>query len=206
MQELVGIPYNEFDYQVLMSALSDYRYPRDRVTRLIDKGLIIGVKKGIYVFSEQMGRGPYSREILANMIYDPSYISLEYALAHYQLIPEHVSVITSVTLGKNRKFTTAVGHFNYRHLRNQYYYRGIQTESFDGRQYLIASPEKALIDQLYFMEHLGSMQTLAEYLFKDLRIDEAEFMAMDHDKLLDLAAIYRHPNLTVLRRYIRRLP
>ena len=60
------------------------------------------MKKGLYVFGENNRQRPYSREILANLMYGPSYISLEYALQHYGLIPERVEALTSVTVGRSR--------------------------------------------------------------------------------------------------------
>ena len=202
MIELLKIPYNEFDYQTLKAALEDYRFPRDRVTKLLQKGLIVRVKKGIYVFSELMGRGPYSREILANMIYGPSYISMEYALAYYQLIPEWVDVVTSVTTQKNKKFHTPVGDFTYRHLQRCYYAMGMGITKIEERQYLIAIPEKALIDKLYFETKLGSEQDIREYLFNDLRLDEEEFRRLNFDWVRSSTTIYNHPNIKLLRKFM----
>ena len=72
----------EFDYQSLLNCLREYDRPRDKITDLLRQGAIIRIKKGIYVFGERYRRQPFSREVLANMIYGPSYISLDYAL-HY---------------------------------------------------------------------------------------------------------------------------
>jgi predicted transcriptional regulator of viral defense system len=147
-----------------------------------------------------MGRGPYSREILANMIYGPSYISMEYALAHYQLIPEWVDVVTSVTTQKNKQFHTPVGDFTYRHLQRCYYAMGIGITKIEERQYLIAIPEKALIDKLYFETKLGSEQDILEYLFNDLRLDEEEFRRLNFDWVRSSTTIYNHPNIKLLRK------
>ena len=78
----------EFDYQALLDGLREYDRPRDKITNLLRQGGIIRVKKGIYVFGERYRRRPFSRELLANMIYGPSYVSLETALHYYGLIPE----------------------------------------------------------------------------------------------------------------------
>jgi predicted transcriptional regulator of viral defense system len=101
----------EFDYQVLMDVLRDYEHPRDKITAMLRQGVIIRVKKGIYVFGEKYSRGPFSREVLANMIYGPSYVSLDYALHYHGLIPERVEAVTSVTSGRGRRFSTPVGLF-----------------------------------------------------------------------------------------------
>jgi len=104
----------EFDYQILMDVLRGYEHPRDKITAMLRQGVIIRVKKGIYVFGEKYSRGPFSREVLANMIYGPSYVSLDYALHYYGLIPERVEAVTSVTSGRSRRFSTPVGLFIYR--------------------------------------------------------------------------------------------
>ena len=102
-----------FDYQTLMVALEEYARPRDKITDLIRKNNIIRIKKGLYIFGDDYRRYPFSRELLANLIYGPSYISLEYALHYHGLIPERVEALTSITTGRSRIFLTPVGLFKY---------------------------------------------------------------------------------------------
>ena len=66
-----------FDYQQLMDCLVGYAKPQDKIRALLRSGEIVRVKKGIYVFGEDHRRGPWSRETLANLIYGPSYLSLD---------------------------------------------------------------------------------------------------------------------------------
>ncbi|MBN1355757.1 hypothetical protein JXA40_05740 [bacterium] len=91
-----------FDYQQLTDALSHYRKPRDKITRLLADGSIIRIKKGLYCFGEAFRKAPLHRELLANLIYGPSYVSLEYALNFHGLIPERVERVTSVTPGPSK--------------------------------------------------------------------------------------------------------
>lgn len=107
------IEHEEFDYQTLMDCLRGYARPRDKVSALLKKGSIIRIKKGLYIFGDLYRRRPYSREILANLIYGPSYISLDFALQHYGLIPECVEAVNSVTTGRSFRFVTPVGLFTY---------------------------------------------------------------------------------------------
>ena len=88
------IPVDVFDYTTLVSALSDFRKPRDKITKLLERGTLIRVKKGLYCFNEVLRKRLLSREYLANLIYGPSYVSLEYALAFHGLIPERVETVT----------------------------------------------------------------------------------------------------------------
>ena len=62
------ILHEEFDYQTLMDGLKDYARPRDKISDPLQKGIIIRVKKGLYIFCDEYRRRPYSREILANLI------------------------------------------------------------------------------------------------------------------------------------------
>ena len=103
-----------FDYQQLTDCLTDYAKPRDKIRAMLKAGEIIRVKKGLYVFGEGQRRRPWAREVLANLIYGPSYISLDYALSHYGFIPERVEVVTSVTAARSRRFETPLGLFTYR--------------------------------------------------------------------------------------------
>src|SRR4030042_2316465 len=139
------IPQEEFDYQTLLNCLKDYERPRDKIRALLRSCAIIRVKKGLYVFGPDYSRGPYSRELLANLIYGPSYVSLDYALAYYGIIPERAEALTSVTLSRSRRFSTPVGLFIYRQIPARAYEAGMARVDGDHDQaFLIPSPEKAL--------------------------------------------------------------
>ncbi len=184
------IPYEEFDYQQLLDCLGEYSRPRAKIGALLKSGVIIRVKKGIYVFGEGYRRGPVSREILANLIYGPSYLSLDYALQLHGLIPERVEELSSVCLGRSRRFDTPLGRFSYRRLSMAKYRGGIQrTELPDGRAYLLASPEKALLDKLHTERGLGirTQSSLAIYLIENLRIEPSDLESLDPSLIEELA-------------------
>ena len=105
-----------FDYQQLTGCLAHLSKPRDKIAKLLAKGDIVRIRKGLYAFGPLYRREPLSREVLANLIYGPSYISLEYALGYHGLIPERVSAVTSVALGRSRTFETPLGTFTYQSL------------------------------------------------------------------------------------------
>jgi len=94
------IAHEEFDYQTLLVCLKNYARPRDKISALLKKDFIIRIKKGLYIFGDEYRRSPYSREILANLMYGPSYVSLDFALQYYGLIPERVEAVTCVTTGR----------------------------------------------------------------------------------------------------------
>ena len=105
-----------FDYQTLVTALSGYSSPRDRISRCLKKNEIIQLKRGLYVFHEDVRKAPLSLMYIANVLYGPSYISLDSALQYYSLIPERVFEITSVTPGRSRQYSNSFGNFSYRHI------------------------------------------------------------------------------------------
>ncbi len=200
-----NIAGEEFDYQSLLGALKEYERPRDKITALLRRGVIIRVKKGIYVFGQSYARRPFSREVLANMIYGPSYVSLEYALHYHGLIPERVEAVTSVSVGRNRRFATPVGLFLYRTAPLKAYPVGIDQAEVDGRAFLIAIPEKALCDKIYNDPGTGirSQAEMREYLFASLRMDAESLKRLDADVVDDVAARYRSRKIRLLASLIR---
>jgi len=198
----------EFDYQALLDSLKGYERPRDKITSLLRQGAIIRVKKGIYVFGPKLARRPFSREILANMIYGPSCISLDYALHYHGLIPERVEAVTSVTSGRARRFSTPVGLFIYRQVPPAAYPVGIDRMPLeDGRAFLIAVPEKALADKIHDDRGTGirSQADMRRYLLQSLRIDAESLAKLRTETLSTLAERYRSRKLRLLAEVVTRL-
>jgi hypothetical protein len=198
----------EFDYQALLDGLREYNRPRDKITNLLRQGDIIRVKKGIYIFGERDRRRVFSRELLANMIYGPSYVSLETALNYYGLIPERVEAMTSVTSARGRRFFTPVGLFIYRGVPMNAYRIGIdQVELESGRSFLIATPEKALADKIQ-ADRGTAIRTQTEmrtYLLDSLRIDPDGLRRLNTETISLIADQYRSRKLRLLSSLLRRL-
>ncbi len=194
----------EFDYGFLISALSAYKNPRVKINALLKKDHIIRVKKGLYVFGPKYANEPYSKETLANLIYGPSYISLEYALSFHGLIPERVEVLTSITYKRNKLFNTPVGAFSYRYIHPLLYSCQITLHPLDDlHTILIASPEKTLCDSLYYMDKI-KVATIEKILFEDMRIDKNALLNLDISKVEELARLYGH-NAQCLLKLLRSL-
>jgi hypothetical protein len=179
-----SIPGEEFDYQLLMDALRGYVRPRSKVTSLLTAGDLLRVKKGIYIFGPRHRRRPYSREILANLLYGPSCLSLDYALHRHGLIPEKVETLTSVTPGRARTFSTGVGVFTYSRVPPGVYRLGVARLELEGGQgFLMATPERALADKVVQDRGLSvaSRKEMEDYLLKNLRLDVDRLRGMDPD-------------------------
>lgn len=183
----------EFDYNFIKSALSEYKNPRVKINDLLKKSEIIRVKKGLYVFGPKLAREPYSKETLANLIYGPSYISLEYALSFYGLIPERVETLTSITNKRKKLFKTPVGIFSYRYINPSIYSYGITLHVVDKyHSILIATKEKAISDMLYFCKRMSDEVQIKKYLFEDLRLDREETISFNLRNVKKLAELYGH--------------
>ena len=202
------IPREEFDYQTLLDVLKGYSRPRDKISDLMRKGAILRIKKGLYILGENYRKRPYSRELLANLIYGPSYISLDSALQHYGFIPEHVEAVTSVTTGRSRKFHTPVGLFAYRQISLQAFRFGMtRVEVHEGLSYLIATPEKSLSDKIH-QDRGTAVQTwkkMQQYLVDDPRIDESSLMSLNPEEIAYIAKRYGSRKIHILGDLVRRL-
>jgi len=198
----------ELDYRALMAALSEYANPRDKVTALLRRGDIIRVKKGLYVFGEGLRRRPYSRELLANLMYGPSFVSLDSALSFHGLIPERVEALTSVTTKRPKSFHTPIGSFIYRHSPLGSFHLGMDRVEEGDVAFLIATAERALADKVRDDRGhaLSNREEAARYLFDDLRIDEEEFRQLEPSHLEELARALRSGKVAtcaVLLRHLR---
>jgi predicted transcriptional regulator of viral defense system len=191
------IPYEEFDYTLLTDALSSYSGVRQKINALIKAGIITRVKKGLYTFGPEYNQAPICKEVLANLIYGPSCISLEYALSYHGLIPERVEIITSVTPKRDKEFDTPLGQFNYRYLGAEKYSHGVEQIWIDqNHPVLIASPEKAICDYIA-LNKIGADEKfdIQEFLESDLRIDEEKWKQFNPDILRNLNKFYSNKNI-----------
>ena len=193
-------PGEELDYGFVMECLGAYQNPRVKLNHLLKIKALIRVKKGIYIFGKNFARQPYSSEVLANMIYGPSYVSLEWACQYYRLIPEKVTTVTSITTGRSKRFQTPIGLFTYDHLSIHAFPVGVTLLKFsDSRQALIAMKEKALADLLVARRGaFSSKKHFKEIVFEDLRIEEEDFYSLDLPLLREIHQARPHSAIQYL--------
>ena len=201
-------PSEELDYGFVMDCLQNYAYPRTKLTQLLKELALVRLKKGVYVFGSLFSHRPYSLETLANIMYGPSYVSLEWALQTYGMIPERVEEITSVTIKRTQEFTTPIGRFSYAHRPLLAYPVGIvRYQVSEYQSYLIASREKALVDLLVVRRgQVARMSELEEILFEDFRIEEEDLQKLDLALLKKINQVYPHSSINHLINYLSRTP
>ena len=207
MEELSKLcPDGMFDYGMLMYVLRSYRAPHRKITTLLKSGQIVRVKKGLYILGEKYRTEPVQRELLANLIYGPSYVSREYALSYYGFIPERVEMITSMTPKRNKLFYTPVGTFSYDYLRVQYYTVGVDWHPLDDkRHYLMACPEKALTDTVARYRNIKTVKDMTEHLLENLRIETENLAELDKAQLQKIINVYSIPITRLLLTTIKRI-
>lgn len=186
-----AFPIEEVDYNYLKSVLSDYKNPRVKINDMLHKKEIIRVKKGLYILGKPYKKNHFYCETLSNLIYGPSYISLEYALSFYGMIPERTETVTAVTNKRNKIFNTPVGCFTYRFIKPDLYSDGITIKNLDEKHnIIIAIKEKVIADILYFADKLKTVSELESYLFENLRLDEDELSKFKKHNIRFLAKKY----------------
>lgn len=135
-------------------------FDRNSLLRWQEKGHIHKLRNGFYRLQKPV-RSEEELFLIAGVLYGPSYVSLESALAWHGLIPEGVFSITSVTHMKTRQFDTPLGAFTYRHLKKDLLF-GTRLEAWGDYRFKIADPVKALLDFLYLRHDLKTPGHLQE--------------------------------------------
>jgi hypothetical protein len=158
----------------LLYLLKDYKRPYDKINELVKQGVLVLIKRAIYIPGPNLhipGPEPFQ---LANHILGPSYVSMETALSYWGFIPERVFEISSATTKKSKVYKTKSGRFSYIHTPLPYYCYGIKQVILSTKQtVLMASAEKALCDKIIHTPGLilRSTKQVKDFLLEDMRIE-----------------------------------
>ena len=187
---------------MLLEELREYASPRSKLSRMAKNGEIFPIVKGLYE-TEKGTPGIY----LAGSIYSPSYVSFEYALGHYELIPEAVYTLTCATFEKKKakKYETPFGTFTYRDVPSEAFPLALKLVNENGYYYRIATLEKALCDILYTLRPTANAAELHTMLNDDLRIEDSELKKLDAALVAELSEHYHTTNVKRLSTLLRRL-
>jgi predicted transcriptional regulator of viral defense system len=171
------------DHATLSSILINNGYTgiNDKINKLKKEGLIETLKRGLYLHKSPFAKTNISKEIIANTMLSPSYISFDYALYYYGLIPESVFDVTSATTKRSKLFKTDNSIFSFKHVKKELFSVGLVIESIKNGNFLIATKEKALCDKVYYTKdiQIASKKSMISFLVDDLRIDVAELEDCD---------------------------
>jgi len=142
-------------------------FDRNNLVRWKKKGYLIALRNGYYTFPDFLSQPSYAY-FLANKMYAPSYVSLHSALAFYDIIPEAVVQITSVSSLKTAFFSNPFGQFSYQNLKSELMF-GYDLKPMDKRRnILFATPEKAILDLLHLYPFYNNEQEMIELRFDEV--------------------------------------
>jgi predicted transcriptional regulator of viral defense system len=186
---------------ILMESYAEYSNKNAKISREMRNGNLIKIINGLYETNPNIP-GYY----LATSIYGPSYLSFDFALSYYGLIPEKVTTYTSATFDKKKKkeYSNQFGYYTYRDVPFEVYPLGVRVMEENGYTYQIATAEKALCDKLYTLSPLKNYTELENLLFVDLRIDIEEFNKLNVEDIKIISELYHSTNVDMLYRYMRR--
>ena len=139
-----------------------------QLSRWVKAGKLHQLKRGLYVLAEPYRKVSPHPFLIANRIKNASYVSLQSAMAWYNLIPEYVPVITSVTTTRTDTFHSSEGSFLYRRIKKSLFTGYMYTELVDGQFVFLAQPEKALLDLIYLTPHSESREYLRELRLQNM--------------------------------------
>lgn len=130
---------------------------RVQISRFEKNKKIIRLKRGLYLLNDH-GLDEF---MLANLIYQPSYVSLESVLNIAGVIPDVPQMVTSISTVKPQLHKSELGNFQYSKIKKSLYF-GFETHILpNGMGYQQALPEKALLDLIY----VRNIKNLDEYRF-----------------------------------------
>lgn len=164
--------YQKFKNRVLIDS-REVRlvFPDFNVRRLFEwqqRGYIKKLVREFYVHSDAK-IGDEEKCFIANKLFEPSYISLEYALSYYSLVPETVHMLTCITTRRTKNIETNIANFQYHSIKKNLFF-GYQIININNVAYKIAEPEKALLDFLYLRSDIKNQNDI-----KELRLDPFMF-------------------------------
>ena len=145
--------------------------------RIVANKILLRLEKDKYVINDK----PVKTFNLANLLYESSYLSFETALNFYGILSQFPYEITSATIRKTISKTALGGEYRYTHLKPELFFGYVKLDGF-----LIATPEKALLDQIY----------LSLKGWKKINIDEYDFSIIKKNRLKEYYAKYPKINQT----------
>jgi len=176
-----------------------------KILRLLKKNELISLKKGLYIHPVYLALHKGSlEEYIANILYYPSYLSLEYVLQKEGLIPEAVYTYTSITSKVPRLFSNKLGTFTYRHIKPTLFTGYSWVHFSENYQIKIATRAKALFDFIYLKPMGQNTAVISQALFEDLRINWDNFSKKDIIEFMQYATNSESKKMMLIGKIVER--
>lgn len=184
-----------FPSTLLLAGEIDPQGLGQQLARWTKAGKLIQLRRGLYALAGAYRKVEPHPFLVANQLRQPSYVSLQSALAYYGMIPEFVPVVTSMTTQRPGLVETPLGNFLFKHLKISFFggFRLFEIEA--GQRIFLASPEKSLLDLVYLTPGADTREYLEE-----LRL--GNFPALNMQTLREMA---RNSGSPKLRRAVERI-
>lgn len=177
-EDLLGIVGEEpvFESGLLLAGEVDVADVQKQLSRWTAAGRIYQLRRGLYALAPPYQLVTPHPFLVANSLLQPSYVSLQAALAHYGLIPEYVAVTTSVTTRRPGEWETPLGRYAFRHVKQSRFFGYQWVAVVEGQQAFLATPEKALLDLIYLEPGADDPAYLRELRLQNLEQLDLELL------------------------------
>ncbi len=178
--DLLAIVADEpvFETGLLLAGDRDPGDVRRQISRWVTSGRLYRLRRGLYALAPPYRKMRPHPFLVANHLQRGSYVSLQSALAHHGLIPEHVPVTTSVGSGGTRSWQNPIGSFTFRHLAPVLIKGYRHAEVVPGQWAFVATPEKALLDLVYLVPGADRPEYLAQLRLQNFENLDRETLAL----------------------------
>jgi len=177
-----------FESSLLLAGNINPKNVRLQLTRWVNSRRIYRLRRGVYSIAPPYQKTQPHPFLVANHLQRSSYVSLQSALAFYSLIPENVNITVSVTTGRPERLETPLGIFEFRHIKANLLF-GYHMVDLGEQNAFVATPEKALLDLIYFQP--GGVSTKYLHGFRLQNLDR-----LNRDLLMKQSKVFDSPKMS----------
>lgn len=186
-----------FESSLLLAGDIDPRIVQLQLSRWVNSRKILQLRRGLYAIAPPYQKIQPHPFLVANRLQRASYVSMQSALGYYGLIPEILNIIVSVSASRPGRLETPLGVFDFRHIQPRLLF-GYEMVDLAGQNALLATPEKALLDLVYFHPGGGSLDHL-----QGMRLQNLDRLNLQ--RLEDQAEVFASPKMQAAHKNILQL-
>ena len=188
--------------KILFEKYNDFSDAQGKIRRMCRDKELVKIVRGLY--TDDVNASGY---LFAQMICSPSYLSFDYALSYYNIIPERVYTYTSATFMKNKKktFNNKYGQYDYRDVPKEVYTYEVKIIDSGNYTFKIASKEKALLDKMYDINIIKNLDEMEHLVLNELRIESSELKKLELSVIRSLADKYHSSNVKLFSKYVEKI-
>ena len=173
---------------------------KNQLSGWVGSGKLERFRRGKYLLAEPYRMRTPSVYYVSNCLLRPSYVSLHTALQCHGMSPEAVGVEQAISPKHGRSWETELAVFEYRSIKQDRFWGyeeySHSREKLAQDRFLMAVPEKALVDLFYYQPGEWTEARLAQMRFQN-------FERVEPDLLIEYAKRFDSPKVsTACRRFL----